>query len=72
MAQASPPPLVLLDLSIWDQRLSPCLEAVQHIAGFGPHVAREQFQAARAQGIETLWANSALSQKLGPWIVTNR
>ncbi len=70
--QGPVPDMALVELPLWDPALGECLQGVSHVAGYGPHVAQEQFRAARTQGVSPLWANSALVQKLGPWIESCR
>lgn len=62
------PDFVLVDLRQATEAILKALTEVPHVAGFGPHVDRERFQAARAGGIKTVWANSALDQKLPGWL----
>ena len=66
------PDMALVDLSLLGDDDLPWVKEVPHVAGFGPHVDRTRFQSAKAGGIYPLWANSALSQRLGPWIVATR
>ncbi len=62
------PSHVLLDLHMVDPVVLGIVGTVSHVAGFGPHVQRENFLMARQQGIRTLWANSALPDRLPSWL----
>lgn len=59
---------VLVELRQVDDTVLEALPARAHVAGFGPHVERDRFRQARSGGIATLWANSALETRLGPWL----
>lgn len=61
---------VLLDLRITDEDVLNCVGGVPNVAGFGPHVERERFSAARQGGVKTVWANSALASRLPGWLQT--
>ncbi|MHB1953222.1 MAG: hypothetical protein ACYCOU_05690 [Sulfobacillus sp.] len=63
------PTHVLLDLSLVTEVILSQVSDVAHVAAFGPHVQREKFLAARRQGIKTLWANSALPERLPAWLL---
>lgn len=62
------PSHALLDLHMVDASVLAIVGTVPHVAGFGPHVQRENFLLARQQGIRTLWANSALPDRLPLWL----
>lgn len=64
------PSHALLDLQMVDGSVLEIVRHVPHLAGFGPHVERENFLSARQQGIRTLWANSALENRLPTWLTT--
>ncbi len=64
------PSHALLDLEMVDDAVLLIVATVPHVAGFGPHVQRENFLSARQHGIRTLWANSALAERLPSWIQT--
>ena len=66
------PDLAVVDLSLINSNDLSWFGEIPHVAGFGPHVDRNKFQSAKAGGIWPLWANSHLTQKLGPWIVATR
>ena len=63
------PSHVLLDLTMVSDNILDVVAGVPHVAGFGPHVQREQFLNARQHGIKTLWANSALPDRLPGWLL---
>ncbi len=64
------PSHVLLDLQMVDSAVLLIVRDVPHVAGFGPHVQREHFLSARQRGIRTLWANSALGDRMPAWLQT--
>lgn len=64
------PSHALLDLQMVDGLVLEIVRDVPHVAGFGPHVQREHFLSARQHGIRTLWANSALGDRLPAWLKT--
>ncbi|MDA8193786.1 MAG: hypothetical protein M0Z53_07305 [Thermaerobacter sp.] len=66
------PTHVLLDLRQTDEAILNLVADVPNVAGFGPHVERDRFQSARAGGVRTVWANSALADRLGPWLLAPR
>lgn len=59
---------VLLDLTLVNEEILALVKGVPRVAGFGPHVDRERFASARAGGIRTMWANSALADRLLAWL----
>lgn len=59
---------VLLDLRITDEEVLNVVGGVPNVAGFGPHVERERFSTARNGGVKTVWANSALANRLPGWL----
>jgi adenylosuccinate lyase len=66
--QEMAPSHVLLDLNMATDEILAVVASVPQVAGFGPHVQREQFLNARQRGIKTLWANSALPDRLPGWL----
>jgi hypothetical protein len=67
--QEMEPSHVLLDLNMVTDEILAVVARVPHVAGFGPHVQREQFLKARQRGVRTLWANSALPDHLPGWLL---
>ncbi|MCL4319355.1 MAG: hypothetical protein M1596_05650 [Firmicutes bacterium] len=67
--QEMDPSHVLLDLNMATDEILAVVASVPHVAGFGPHVQREQFLNARQHGVRTLWANSALPDRLPGWLL---
>ncbi len=72
LESGQPPEMLVVELPMLCDTDLPWLQDIPHVAGFGPHVDRERFAQARELGIKPLWANSALAQRLGPWIQSCR
>ncbi|SMC04275.1 hypothetical protein SAMN00768000_1557 [Sulfobacillus thermosulfidooxidans DSM 9293] len=66
------PSVAIVELPLLDDSDLTWIAKIPHVAGYGPHVDRDRFAKARAYGIHPLWANSALIQKLGPWLLSLR
>ncbi|WP_053960080.1 hypothetical protein [Sulfobacillus thermosulfidooxidans] len=66
------PSVAIVELPLLDDRDFTWIAKIPHVAGYGPHVDRDRFAKARTYGIHPLWANSALTQKLGPWLLSLR
>ncbi|HBQ94423.1 MAG: hypothetical protein M1294_10215 [Firmicutes bacterium] len=66
------PDMAVVDLSLLIGNDLSWFDEIPHVSGFGPHVDRQTFQMAKSAGIHPLWANSVLTQRLGPWIAAIR
>lgn len=61
-------PAALVDVTRLSPEITALLGTVPRVAGFGPHVAREAMDRARAAGITDLWAYSALERQGRRWL----
>ena len=59
---------VLLDMRLADEALFAHLPPDAALAAFGPHVEGASFVAMRQRGIQSVWPNSKLRERLPDWL----
>lgn len=64
----APPTHLVMAMRLASRALVDALDGQVRLAAYGPHVEGDRFQELRRWGIQDLWPNSRLDDKLPAWL----